>query len=132
MSTLMVANCPGCGKVFQKNLRNLCMDCVKSLESEFDVCFNYMRSNRKATTQELSTATGVSAQRIISWIKDKRLPAIDYPNLTYPCNSCGNPIRQENICYPCRSRLNKEIKELQDKETLRAKGVGFISRTPRH
>jgi flagellar operon protein (TIGR03826 family) len=129
----MVANCPGCGKVFQKNLRNLCMDCVKSLEGEFDICFNYLRSNRKATTNQLSADTGVPEQRIISWIKDKRLPAIDYPNLTYPCNSCGGPIRQESICYSCRSRLTKEIKEMQDKEALRSQpfGLGFRSRSQR-
>jgi len=132
MSTLMVANCPACGKVFQKNLRNLCMDCVKMLEYDFDRCHNYLRGDRKATTVKLSAETGVSERQIISWIKDKRLPATDYPNLTYPCNSCGSPIRQENICYPCRSRLSREIKELRDKETLRTQtqGMGFRSRLP--
>jgi predicted amidophosphoribosyltransferase len=42
MSILMVANCPGCGKVFQKNLRNLCQDCVSNLQNEFDACDRYM------------------------------------------------------------------------------------------
>ncbi|MCR8636883.1 flagellar protein [Paenibacillus radicis (ex Xue et al. 2023)] len=134
MSILMVANCPGCGKVFQKNLRNLCMNCVKLLESEFDVCFNYLRSNRKATTSQLSIDTGVSEQQIYTWIKDRRLPASDYPNLTYPCNSCSGPIRQEQMCYPCRSRLTREIRELQEKETIRtqSQGIGFRSRPSRY
>ncbi|MDF2859383.1 MAG: flagellar protein [Neobacillus sp.] len=116
MSILMVANCPGCGKVFQKNLRNLCYDCVNILQAEYDTCDRYLRANRKSTTEQLSMATGVSAKQIIIWIKDRRLPVTDYPNLTYPCNSCSEPIRQQEMCYSCRSRLTKDIREMQEKE----------------
>ncbi|MEK3721706.1 flagellar protein [Paenibacillus sp. FSL H8-0034] len=129
MSILMVANCPGCGKVFQKNLRNLCQDCVSNLQNEFNACDRYLRSNRKATTEQLSEAVGVSVKQIIIWIKDKRLPVTDYPNLTYPCNSCREPIRQQEMCYPCRSRLTKDIREMQDKDASRVQqGFGFRSR----
>jgi predicted amidophosphoribosyltransferase len=116
MSILMVANCPGCGKVFQKNLRNLCLDCVKSLQNEFDTCDRYLRGNRRATTEQLSMATGVSVKQIIIWVKEKRLPEIDYPNLKYPCNSCSEPIRQQELCSSCRVRLTKDIHEMHAKE----------------
>ncbi|TDF99276.1 flagellar protein [Paenibacillus piri] len=132
MCALMVANCPGCGKVFQKNLRNLCMDCVKKLEHEYEACYRYLLSNRKAATSDLSHATGVPESTIFSWIKDRRLSAIDYPNLTYPCNSCGGPIRQESLCQPCRNRLTRDIQEMRDKELRRTDGSGFRSLSPRH
>ena len=133
MSILMVANCPGCGKVFQKNLRNLCLDCVKLLQSEFDACDRYLRSNRKSTTQQLSRATGVIEKQIIIWIKDRRLPISDYPNLTYPCNSCSEPIRQHEMCYSCRSRLTKEIREMQKKEVKPVEhSSAYRSRTNRY
>ncbi|NHN28793.1 flagellar protein [Paenibacillus agricola] len=116
MSILMVANCPGCGKVFQKNLRNLCSYCVIALQSEFDACDRYLRSNRKSTTQQLSMATGVSEKQIMLWIKERRLSPSDYPNLTYPCNSCREPIRQQEMCMSCRTRLTNDIREMQAKE----------------
>ncbi|WP_081823983.1 flagellar protein [Paenibacillus sp. UNC451MF] len=128
MSILAVANCPGCGKVFQRNLRNLCMDCIKSIDHEFDACYRFMLHNRKASTEQLRNATGVSKQRLTEWIKDKRLSVADFPSLTYPCNSCGSPIHQHNLCFPCSSRLSQDIRELQAKEAKKsAMGVGFYS-----
>jgi ribosomal protein L32 len=132
MSILMVANCPGCGQVFQKNLRNLCMSCMKTYDNEFDACIKYLRMNRKATTEELSSASAVAKKRIIAWIKEKRLSIRDYPNLTYPCSSCGGPENQHDICTSCRTRFTKEIREMQEKEAKqRHQGIGFRSRTSR-
>ena len=31
---LPVAHCPGCGKVFQKNLRNMCMHCAAEEDAQ--------------------------------------------------------------------------------------------------
>jgi flagellar operon protein (TIGR03826 family) len=132
MSILAVANCSSCGRVYQKNLRNLCMDCIHSLEKEYDTCYEYLRMNRKATTKELSEATGVSVQRIMGWIKDKRLSTNDYPNLTYACNSCGSPIRHMKLCFPCSTRLASEIRNLEVKEArYNNQGIGFRSRIGR-
>jgi flagellar operon protein (TIGR03826 family) len=132
MSLLMVANCPGCGLVFQKNLRNLCMDCMKSLDNEFDACIKYLRIHRKATTEELSESSGAPEKRIITWIKERRLSITDYPNLTYPCNSCGGPINQQDICFSCRTRLTRDIREMREKEAKQtSQGFGFRSRIQR-
>jgi hypothetical protein len=127
MSFLNVENCSECGRVHQKNLRNLCNDCMQLQNGEYEACYNYLRTNRKATNQELSSATGVMEQKIIAWIKEKRLSAVDYPNLTYPCNSCGDPIHNENLCLPCRSRLANEIRELKFKDQ-QVQGTGFRSK----
>lgn len=128
MSILAVANCPCCGKVFQKNLRNLCMDCIQALENEYDACCLYLRSHRKATTEELVQATGVSRLKITGWIKSKRLSVNDYPNLTYPCDSCGVPIRLNKLCYSCSTRLSREIRELQSEEKKTfLPGIGYRS-----
>ncbi|WP_259620223.1 flagellar protein [Paenibacillus doosanensis] len=128
MSILAVANCPGCGRVFQRNLRNLCMDCISTIDNEFDSCYRYMLHNRKASTGELSRATGVSVQRLTGWIRDKRLSTSDFPNLTYPCNSCSSPIREHRLCVSCSTNLTKEIrglKWLDERKTVQ--GVGFHS-----
>ncbi|MFH5184807.1 flagellar protein [Paenibacillus sp. TAB 01] len=133
MSILAVANCPCCGKVYQKNIRNLCMDCMRALDNDLDTCYTYLRSHRKATTEELRQATGVSVQLITEWIKSKRLSINDYPNLSYPCDSCGAPIRHQKLCFPCSTRLAREIRELQPKEPAAAQsaGIGYRSRLHR-
>ena len=129
MSILAVANCPGCGRVFQRNLRNMCMDCIKSIDDEFEACYRFMLYNRRATTEQLRQATGVSQQRITQWMKDHRLSAADFPNLTYSCNSCGAPIRQHHLCLPCSSRLTRDIRELHAQEAKKIDpGIGFYSR----
>ncbi|WP_248925353.1 flagellar protein [Paenibacillus hamazuiensis] len=128
MSVLMVANCPKCGKVFQKNLRNMCQDCMRAVDGDFQKCYSYLRMNRKATTEELNRDTGVSVQQITLFIKDNRLPLIDYPNLTYACASCGGPIRRNNICVPCATRLTAQINDMKEKEAKKHQGVGFHSR----
>ncbi|WP_282935699.1 flagellar protein [Paenibacillus sp. RC67] len=128
MSILAVANCPGCGKVFQRNLRNMCMDCIHTMDKEFEACYRFMLHNRKATTEQLRNATGVSKHLLTQWIKDNRLSVADFPYLTYSCNSCGSPIRQHHLCFPCSSRLSRDIRELQAKEAKKAsKGTGYYS-----
>ncbi|MFE5317100.1 flagellar protein [Paenibacillus sp. NPDC056579] len=128
MSILAVANCPGCGRVFQRNLRNMCTDCMKSLDSEFDICYRFMLQNRKATTEQLRSATGVSSQRLTAWIKEKRLSVKDFPHLSYPCNSCGVPIHQNQLCVSCSSRISRDIRDLLHKEEkVASAGIGFRS-----
>ncbi|MCP3772527.1 flagellar protein [Paenibacillus sp. MZ04-78.2] len=126
MTMLKVANCPNCGKVFQKNLRNLCQDCIDQVHGDFDRCEAYLRGNRKATTEELSRATGVSAKRIAEFIVSNRLPVAYYSGLTYPCNSCGSPIKQHHLCNSCRIRIVNDIHKMNQQEAKRKeRGVGF-------
>lgn len=126
MTTLKVANCPQCGKVFQKNLRNMCHDCVQSYESDFNRCFMHLRDNRKASNEELSEATGVSVNQIVGYIKENKLMISSYPNLTYPCNSCRAPIRQHNLCASCRMRLMSDIHKLNEQEAkAKERGSGY-------
>jgi uncharacterized C2H2 Zn-finger protein len=120
----MVEHCPRCGKVYQKNLRNMCQECTKSYDNLLNACHAYLRDHRKATTEELSEATGVTDQQLMAYIKDSRLPLYSYPNLTYPCSSCGCRIRQHNLCLNCRSRITDDINRMKEQEA-KDRGRGF-------
>ncbi|WP_245247221.1 MULTISPECIES: flagellar protein [unclassified Paenibacillus] len=122
---LKVANCPKCGKVFQKNVRNLCQDCMKTVDHGYDLCDGFLRSHPKATTDELHQVTGVTQTEIISFIKNNRLPVSIYPNLTYPCNSCSAPIRQQHLCSSCRIRIISDIHQLKEQEAKLQERSGF-------
>lgn len=124
VSMLMVDHCPKCGKVFQKNLRNMCQECTKAYDNLLNACHTYLRDHRKATTEELSEATGVTDQQLMAFVKDSRLPLYSYPNLTYPCSSCGSRIRQHNMCIPCRGRITEDINRMKEQEA-KDRGRGF-------
>ncbi|WP_159882266.1 flagellar protein [Paenibacillus puerhi] len=126
MTMLKVANCPSCGKVFQKNIRNLCQDCQYSLDSDYTKCSDFLRKYHKASTEEMSEATGVSLRQIHLFIKGNRLPTTYYSGLTYPCSNCGAGIRQHHLCVSCRMRLVSEIRHMREQEEkTRERGAGF-------
>ncbi|MCZ8520607.1 MULTISPECIES: flagellar protein [Paenibacillus] len=120
MTMLKVANCPQCGQVYQKNIRELCQDCCRSLDTELSRCEAFLRGNRKATTEELLAGTGVPLKRITAFLKENRLHLASYPALTYPCNSCQAPIRQHHLCCTCRVRIVTDLRVLKEKEAKAA------------
>ncbi len=109
-------NCPRCGKLFAKNFRDVCPVCIREIDKEYELCANYLREFKGAMITELSDQTGVSIKQITKFIREGRISLVDAPNLTYPCESCGTMIRENNLCGPCRSRLLKDTKSMQDME----------------
>ncbi|MFD0714953.1 TIGR03826 family flagellar region protein [Paenibacillus sp. GCM10027626] len=108
-------NCPRCGKLFAKNFRELCPACIKDVDREYTECAEYLRKNKGATIHELSDATNVSIKQITKFIREGRISLVGAPNLGYPCEVCGIPIREGNLCGNCRSRLQHDIGQAQGK-----------------
>jgi flagellar operon protein (TIGR03826 family) len=113
-----LANCPSCGQLFVKDVRNICPSCYKSEEDSFEKVYDFIRDqkNRRATLPEVSKATGVKERTIIRFIKEGRIRVADFPNLTYPCESCGMPIREGKLCDACRTKLRKGFQRYAQEE----------------
>lgn len=113
-----IDNCPRCGRIYTKNVRDMCPACIKEQDQKYEMCANYLRKNRGATIYELSEATEVSIAQITRFIREGRISLMDVPNMGYPCETCSNLIREGNLCESCRSRLIKDINKLKrdDKE----------------
>ncbi|NMO96611.1 flagellar protein [Paenibacillus lemnae] len=107
-----VGNCPRCGKLYALNLRDMCINCQKEIEQEYERCVEYLRKERGATIHEVSEATGVSIQQITRFVREGRISTVEAPNMNYPCEVCGILIRESNMCESCRSRLTKEIRQV--------------------
>jgi hypothetical protein len=109
---LKVENCPQCGSVFQKNLRNLCSACSTKLDTDLNDCVNYLWKFPKTTTEELSKAVDVEVSRISAFIKEGRISK-NFHNLTYPCECCGTQIREYRLCSGFRqiAKLNNPDKK---------------------
>lgn len=104
-----VDNCPRCGRLYVKNLRDLCQPCVKELEHHYETCVEYLRKNKGTNIQELSDATEISIKEITRFIREGRISIANAPNMMLPCEVCGTLIREGHMCDSCRSRLTKEL-----------------------
>ncbi|MDQ0089881.1 flagellar operon protein (TIGR03826 family) [Paenibacillus anaericanus] len=105
--TMSLGNCPRCGKLFAKGFKNMCPNCIKDIELEYEKCLKFLREEKTATIQEVSDATEVSIKQITKFIKEGRISVADNPNMMYPCEICGVLIYENNMCDSCRNHLTK-------------------------
>ena len=108
-----VGNCPRCGKLFAKGIRDVCPACLRDIDQEYQRCAEYLRENKGAIITELSDATGVSIRQITKFIREGRISIVNAPNLSYPCESCGTLIRDNHLCDECRIRLTKAARDIK-------------------
>lgn len=108
-----LGNCSQCGKLYVVNSLGLCATCLKAVEDQYHRCADYLRKNRASTMQELSDATGVPVRLITRFIREGRIGTKDAPNLRFPCESCGEPIQDGNLCEACRNRLTRQLNQAQ-------------------
>jgi flagellar operon protein (TIGR03826 family) len=105
---------------------NLCQPCIKDLEHEYEICVEYLRKNRGTTIQELSDVTEIPIKEITRFIREGRISIANAPNMMYPCEVCGNLIREGHMCDNCRTRLTKDltnaVKESEDKKETKKPG----------
>ncbi|BAB07343.1 hypothetical protein P4637_02260 [Halalkalibacterium halodurans] len=102
-----LANCPVCGELFVKALRPICNKCFRKREENYEKVSTFLRkkSNRMATVTEVYEKTGVSIQDIEQFIREGRIQLKQFPNLGYPCESCGATIREGRLCHGCADNL---------------------------
>lgn len=116
-----LANCKNCNRVFVKTMRDICPTCYQEEEKAFEIVYNFLRErkNREATLLEIVEATGVEEKIIIKFIKQQRLRSSLFPNLTYPCEKCGEPINAGRICDDCSQGIVREFKQQEYLEKIR-------------
>ena len=103
-----LGNCPKCRKLYLK-IRDICDECYQKQENDFIIVASYLRENLGDTIQEVSDATQVSVAQIRQFILAGRLIVGNFPNLSYPCEICGELIRSGKVCKSCMDTINKQI-----------------------
>ncbi|WNB92712.1 TIGR03826 family flagellar region protein [Bacillus sp. NEB1478] len=104
-------NCPQCGKLFVKVIRNNCDTCYMEEEKQYDIVYKFIRKseNRNSTLLDVSVATKVPENKIIQFIHQGRIRVKGYPNFTYPCDGCQNPINDGRLCEECKNRIKSDL-----------------------
>lgn len=99
-------NCPECGKLFVYVRRNLCPDCLKKDEENYEKVKTYLSKNPKATIDEISDATQVPAKNVLEYLKEGRLMlSPGNVNIILNCEICGTPILYGRVCEECSKKL---------------------------
>lgn len=113
-----LGNCPKCGKLFLR-VRNICDGCYQKQEDDFLKVSSYLRDHTGITIQELSDETMISVAQIRQYIWAGRIIMDHFPNLSYPCDTCGNLIQKGKKCLKCLSTLSQMVNQMgteKDKE----------------
>ncbi|MCM2675701.1 TIGR03826 family flagellar region protein [Alkalicoccobacillus plakortidis] len=113
-----LANCSECGSLFVQTLRPLCTSCYRKQEEDYKKVSLYMRQkkNRMATLLDVCEHTEVEERRVRQFIREGRLIVTSFPNLGYPCESCGKMIQMNRICSTCKRELEEELDSLKGKQ----------------
>ena len=130
-----IANCPRCGKIFARGLRDICPACMKEVDEEYELCVKFLRENKGSTIHELSDATNVSVRQITRFIREGRISLFNAPNMSYPCEVCGLLIREGGMCDACRARLQSDVnkakehdRKKQEEDRLRKQALTYKSK----
>ncbi|MCL2855158.1 MAG: hypothetical protein FWE21_06015 [Defluviitaleaceae bacterium] len=130
-----LANCRKCKKVYTKIRSVICPCCEKEEEGLFLSVQDYLRENPKSPLSEVAEATGVTAKKILGYIRDGRLEVAKAEGLH--CRNCGEPISAGHFCTGCQDRVAKEAESLlasmrptaTTKESLSSNGAKITMHT---
>lgn len=101
-----LANCKECGKLFLKTSSDICPECQKKEEEDFNRVKEYLKENPTSSISEIMEATGVSEAKISKFIRAGRL------SIKPTCESCGKVIDSGRLCPECRVKLLKEVRNI--------------------
>lgn len=120
LAELSVDHCSLCGKIHQKNARNLCHECSQKTNEQLELCLHFLKRNRNANPEMLSEETNVPLKQITHFISKNWISLRDYPHLSYPCKNCEAPIRNDSMCTHCKAKLLNDIDRMlrNENETL--------------
>lgn len=117
-------NCPSCGEFFNyTGLRDVCNPCAMNEEKQYEVVYRFLRKreNRAATVERIVEATGVEESLLHKWVRKGRLQPAMFPNLGYPCDSCGKLTQVGKLCGKCTEELKSGLRQFEAAREFRDK-----------
>jgi len=106
LATPQLGNCPKCRKLYLR-IRNICDECYQKQEDDYLKVAAYLREYPGSTLQEVSDETKISVPQIRQFILAGRILMGSFPNLSYPCETCGKMIRGGKTCKSCLAQVNQ-------------------------
>ncbi len=105
-----IKNCRRCRKIIMWTMGpQLCEDCKRLEEEDFEKVRKFVRDYPGATIQEVSNATEVSQVTIHKYLKEGRLEVTADSPIAIQCENCGARIRSGRFCPKCAATLARDM-----------------------
>lgn len=127
-----VSNCPRCGRIFFKNVKNLCPDCIREDEQMYEKVYRYLRENPKSTVMKVAAETGVPEDRVLAFLREGRIQATEWMKVEYPCERCGAVITSGRYCESCSREVQDSLRSLANQIRSDAEGADQRDRLKYH
>ncbi len=129
---MAIANCKRCGQMFNQTSRVICPDCIAEEEEAFQLVRAYLKQNREANLQQVVSETGINEAFILDMIYQGRLYLGDNPNMSCPCERCGQDTTSGRYCTTCAVEMESAFQSaqlnLEEKRRAARNGFGYHSR----
>ena len=103
-------NCKRCRKIIMYAMGpQLCDDCKRLEEEDFNKVRKFVRDYPGATIQEVSDATEVSQNTIHKYLREGRLEVAENSPIAIQCEGCGARIRSGRFCPKCSNSLARDM-----------------------
>ncbi|WAH37682.1 hypothetical protein [Alicyclobacillus dauci] len=130
---MAIANCKQCGRLYNRTGRDICPQCIREQDEMVHDIRQFLKKNPSANIHETADGTGVPYITIVDMIRDGRLVLRDNPNMSYPCERCGEPTLAGRLCSKCSHELTESLSQasagLREKNNQGNKVPGFFSRS---
>lgn len=125
--------CEKCHRLFESNTtENICPECKRNLETKFIVVKKYIRSNRSAGLNEVSSKCGITTNQLLKWVREERLFFDESSDVAIPCMNCGDLIKIGKYCPKCKTEMKRNLtiaySTLKEKEVAEVKVVAVRSK----
>lgn len=110
-----VKNCRQCGRLYNYiggSYRNLCPDCISSLEDKFQNVKDYIEEHKNATMQMISEDCEVSVKQIEQWVREERLTFAEDSPIGITCECCGTMIKTGRYCENCKVSMTQKFSSM--------------------
>lgn len=113
-----VRNCKQCGRLYNYiggSYRNLCPDCIATVEEKFSKVKEYIQEHREAGIHQVSTECEVSVRQIEQWVREERLCFADDSPIGIGCENCGKTIKTGRFCDSCKAQMINQFGNMYSK-----------------
>lgn len=127
-----IRNCRRCGKIFYFGRENLCPDCMKLEEQDFEKVRSFLKEFPGSKITDVITYTGVSDKKILRYLREGRIEILDQNQDFLKCLHCGKAISTGRYCKECYSKYSNTVKELyttSDEQEVVPPKMRFINRS---
>ncbi|MGN7407821.1 TIGR03826 family flagellar region protein [Sporosarcina sp. SAFN-010] len=109
-------HCPSCGDFFNyTGVREVCGKCGMNEERVYEEVYRFLRKreNRAATIERIVEMTEATEAMLHKWVRKGRLQPAMFPNLGYPCDTCGKLTSKGKLCDECTADLKQDLKKFE-------------------